>query len=154
MDRKVLQETEQDSREIQYLLEGYHQRDQRLASHFFYIVQVFAFFTALLGTANLLIPNPTLRSIAILLLFVIVFMAIVSLIADIQANISCKNALRKEMERLGSRYWVIINGRKKGRLERLMKPHHASLGTLYISTSYLILIAWIVVCLAAFFISN
>jgi hypothetical protein len=147
MQRK---ETKQSSDENRYFMEGYNGRDQRVASHFFYLVQVFAIFTAILGTTTVFLPNSMWKLLMTILLFIIVSMAIITLIADIQANISCKNALRKKMESLNSEYWAIINSRKKGYIEKLIKQNETSVGNFFIITSYLILFAWIIICVTSF----
>lgn len=144
------EETKQGLDKNKYFMEGYNQRDQRVASHFFYLVQVFAFFTAILGTTTVFLPNSMWKLLMTLLLFIIVSMAIITLIADIQANVSCKNALRKKMESLNSEYWAIINSRKKGYIEKLIKQNEASVGNFFIITSCLILFAWIIICITSF----
>ena len=112
--------------------DGYKYRDQLIPQQFAWLTQAFFLLLTVMTAAGVLAKErPVLATGLVLLLGIAGFCALFAYVLDLQANSSCKAALRYAMIKLddlyhesGNRltYWDIIRFRWRYRLERWYAP--------------------------------
>ncbi len=150
--------------ELQLGHEGYEWRDKLVPSEFAYMVQVFFAFAVLTTAAKAFRLFDERFTVVVLLLFGITgLLALTTFLIDMEANISCKRALRKrgtEIEgKLGGRtlrQWKTITDRLMLFEEGVLK--HASRGSLeqsvgngFVWAARLLVLLWVLLVAVVIF---
>ena len=137
------------------LHEGYNGRDQLVPEEFTDSLQSFAIFRMLIGAARVFVEaGSPVGTAVIVLLGITGFIALAAFQTDIEANTSCKRALRERMREfehsLGMSHWKTLAERKTFWIEHLVsfRPVRRegrasrSAATVFVGAGRTLLIAW------------
>lgn len=144
---------------------GYNSRDIMIQDEFSKLVQCFSVFVALVVAIQAFTQlSPFIKGAITVVLALGGIVAIFSYLVDIQANTSCKAALRKHCNVLESasiapdalKCWHAIDTRERSWLERLVKGNsigERSVGGLFVFASWIFLALWSLLSVSMTFVA-
>lgn len=137
-------------RDYQQCLDGYHVRDQMVQDEFSKVSQLFFLFAGLLLFSTQVLKTSFWLGLSVhVILCLVGLVAMAALLADMQANASCKAALRRRCTELGEQlrrsYWPTIRDRQKYGFERCMKgaagaQFERACGNYFVFATYMLMV--------------
>jgi len=160
--------------EYEHAFDGYQSRDEIIPREFASMLQAFFVFFGLIAAAKAFATlHPAFAKFCVITIGFGGFVGLLAFLVDIQANTSCKRALRDraiDIEReLGPNvgtYWKTINGRKQHTIERFMKgtikkfldffrekpsEGEGSTGSVFVVAAEILVVLWLVFAIVIYF---
>ncbi|CAN5344986.1 hypothetical protein BH09BAC1_BH09BAC1_09470 [soil metagenome] len=161
------QEIENLREEYRYSMDGYNYRDQLVPQEFANVLQSFSIYISIFIVLNVFGESSKIYLIIQVCLGVAGCFGIVSLLIDMQSNLSCKTALRERCKQIEDKleltneklsYWHTVVHRIKYREERWWKgatglvENSKNHGDIFVWATRGLLIIWVFVSIASIYV--